>query len=80
MQSPSSSSSSSTDPSLRAVHLYVYDLSNGLARSISMSWTGHQFDGIWNTSVVFDNQLEVFFGQGEGVSKQLPPSLISSIS
>ncbi|CAH7689351.1 PPPDE putative peptidase domain-domain-containing protein, partial [Phakopsora pachyrhizi] len=22
------------------------------------------FDGIWHTSVVFDNQLEVFFGQG----------------
>ncbi|CAH7676897.1 PPPDE putative peptidase domain-containing protein, partial [Phakopsora pachyrhizi] len=22
------------------------------------------FDGIWNTSVVFANQLEVFFGQG----------------
>ncbi|KAI8459225.1 PPPDE putative peptidase domain-containing protein [Phakopsora pachyrhizi] len=40
MQSPSSSSSSSTDPSLRPVHLYVYDLSNGLARSMSMSWTG----------------------------------------
>ncbi|CAH7688128.1 hypothetical protein PPACK8108_LOCUS23044 [Phakopsora pachyrhizi] len=46
MQSPSSSSSSSTDPSLRPVHLYVYDLSNGLARSMSMSWTGRQFDGI----------------------------------
>ncbi|KAI8445069.1 PPPDE putative peptidase domain-containing protein [Phakopsora pachyrhizi] len=64
MQSLSSSSSSSTDPSLRPVHLYVYDLSNGLARSMSMSWTVCQFDGIWHTSVVFDNQLEVFFGQG----------------
>ncbi|KAI8449491.1 PPPDE putative peptidase domain-containing protein, partial [Phakopsora pachyrhizi] len=41
-----------------------YDLSNGLARSMSMSWTERQFNGIWHTSVVFDNQLEVFFGQG----------------
>ncbi|CAH7686745.1 PPPDE putative peptidase domain-containing protein, partial [Phakopsora pachyrhizi] len=39
-------------------------LSNSLARSMSMRWTGCQFDGIWHTSVVFDNQLEVFFGQG----------------
>ncbi|CAH7666012.1 hypothetical protein BY996DRAFT_4560115, partial [Phakopsora pachyrhizi] len=33
-------------------------------KAMSMSWTGHQLDGIWHTSIVFDNQLEVFFGQG----------------
>ncbi|CAH7667608.1 PPPDE putative peptidase domain-containing protein [Phakopsora pachyrhizi] len=64
MPSPSSSSSSSTDPSPRPVHLYMYNLSSGLARSMSMNWAGPQFDGIWHTSIVFDNHLEVFFGQG----------------
>lgn len=29
------------------VHLYVYDLSNGLARQLSLSLTGKQLDGIW---------------------------------
>lgn len=29
------------------VKLYVYDLSNGLAKNISFQWTGKQIDGIW---------------------------------
>ena len=29
------------------VQLYVYDLSNGLARQLSLSLTGKQIDGIW---------------------------------
>lgn len=29
------------------VKLYVYDLSNGLARSMSLQLTGKQIDGIW---------------------------------
>lgn len=29
------------------VQLYVYDLSNGLARQLSLSLTGKQLDGIW---------------------------------
>jgi hypothetical protein len=34
------------------VSLYVYDLSNGLARSMSMQLTGRQIDGIWQVSTV----------------------------
>lgn len=29
------------------VKLYVYDLSRGLAKQMSMSLTGKQIDGIW---------------------------------
>jgi len=29
------------------VQLYIYDLSNGLARQLSLSLTGKQIDGIW---------------------------------
>ncbi|KIY45654.1 DUF862-domain-containing protein [Fistulina hepatica ATCC 64428] len=45
------------------VKLYVYDLSNGLARSLSRQLTGRQIDGIWHTSVVVFGR-EVFYGQG----------------
>ena len=33
------------------VQLYVYDLSNGLARQLSLSLTGKQIDGIWCASL-----------------------------
>ncbi|KAI9315991.1 PPPDE putative peptidase domain-containing protein [Dichotomocladium elegans] len=45
------------------VKLYIYDLSKGLARQMSMSLTGKQIDGIWHTSVVVYHK-EFFFGQG----------------
>lgn len=45
------------------VELYVYDLSNGLARSLSLPLTGRQIDGIWHTSVVLWNR-EIYYGQG----------------
>ncbi|KAK0464417.1 PPPDE putative peptidase domain-containing protein [Desarmillaria tabescens] len=48
---------------MHPVKLYVYDLSNGMARQLSRQLTGKQIDGIWHTSiVVFDR--EVFYGQG----------------
>ncbi|KAA1135705.1 hypothetical protein PGTUg99_008916 [Puccinia graminis f. sp. tritici] len=50
--------------STHSVKLYAYDLSNGLARSMSLGWTGRQFEAIWHTSVVYDDQVEIFFGQG----------------
>ncbi|KAJ8652244.1 hypothetical protein O0I10_012152 [Lichtheimia ornata] len=46
-----------------AVKLYIYDLSNGLAKQMSMSLTGRQIDGIWHTSVVVFGQ-EFYYGQG----------------
>ncbi|KZV70171.1 DUF862-domain-containing protein [Peniophora sp. CONT] len=48
---------------MASVQLYVYDLSNGMARAMSRQLTGRQIDGIWHTSVVVFNK-EVFYGQG----------------
>ncbi|OSD07373.1 DUF862-domain-containing protein [Trametes coccinea BRFM310] len=45
------------------VQLYVYDLSNGLAKTLSRQLTGRQIDGIWHTSVVVFGK-EIFYGQG----------------
>ncbi|WVR03495.1 hypothetical protein IAU60_000486 [Kwoniella sp. DSM 27419] len=45
------------------VQLYVYDLSRGMAKSMSLMLTGKQIDGIWHTSVVAFGR-EVFYGQG----------------
>ncbi|ORY97266.1 PPPDE putative peptidase domain-domain-containing protein [Syncephalastrum racemosum] len=46
-----------------AVKLYVYDLSQGMAKQMSMALTGRQIDGIWHTSVVVYG-TEYFYGQG----------------
>lgn len=45
------------------VQLYVYDLSRGMARSMSQSFLGIQIDAVYHTALVFDNR-EYFFGQG----------------
>lgn len=45
------------------VFLYIYDLSRGLARSMSPSLIGRQIDGIWHTSVVCYG-YEFYYGQG----------------
>ncbi|KNE66502.1 hypothetical protein AMAG_11635 [Allomyces macrogynus ATCC 38327] len=48
---------------MHPVRLLVYDLSQGMARMISMGLTGRQIDAIWHTSVlVYDR--EWYFGQG----------------
>eukprot|EP01135_Chromosphaera_perkinsii_P000066 Nk52_evm17s24 gene=Nk52_evmTU17s24 len=52
------------------VCLYIYDLSNGLASSMSMPLVGKQIDGIWHTSIVVYN-TEYFFGGGIG--RESPP-------
>ncbi|KAF8904094.1 DUF862-domain-containing protein [Gymnopilus junonius] len=49
------------------VKLYVYDLSNGMARQLSLQLTGRQIDGIWHTSVVVFGK-EVFYGQGISIT------------
>ncbi|TPX56667.1 hypothetical protein PhCBS80983_g04374 [Powellomyces hirtus] len=46
-----------------SVQLYLYDLSQGMARMMSRQLTGRQIDGIWHTSVVVYG-VEYFFGQG----------------
>ncbi|KAI0670928.1 DUF862-domain-containing protein [Trametes maxima] len=50
------------------VQLYVYDLSNGLAKQLSRQLTGRQIDGIWHTSVVVFGK-EVFYGQGISITQ-----------
>ena len=45
------------------VELYVYDLTRGMARSMSRQFLGFQIDGVWHTSLVFGN-VEYFFGSG----------------
>ncbi|KAF7728285.1 hypothetical protein EC973_006459 [Apophysomyces ossiformis] len=46
-----------------SVQLYVYDLSQGMAKQMSLGLTGKQIDGIWHTSVVVYGQ-EFYYGQG----------------
>lgn len=45
------------------VQLYVYDLSQGMARSMSKQFLGIQIDAVYHTSLVFKN-VEYFFGSG----------------
>ncbi|KAF2871539.1 PPPDE putative peptidase domain-containing protein [Massariosphaeria phaeospora] len=45
------------------VQLYVYDLSQGMARSMSRQFLGTQIDAVYHTSIVMDG-IEYFFGQG----------------
>lgn len=46
------------------VKLYVYDLSHGMAKSMSQRFFGTQVDGIWHTSIVIDNKTEWYYGAG----------------
>jgi hypothetical protein len=47
----------------RPVELYVYDLTQGMARSISPMLLGQQIEGVWHTGLVLDG-VEYFYGQG----------------
>ena len=44
------------------VQLYVYDLSNGLARSLSPALLGIQIDAVYHTSIVMDGVEYVYDG------------------
>ncbi|KAK6217867.1 hypothetical protein LQW54_003155 [Pestalotiopsis sp. IQ-011] len=52
-------------------HLLVYDLSNGLARQLSMSLLGFQLDAIYHTSIELDGVEYVYDG---GISTIRPGS------
>ncbi|XP_064612041.1 uncharacterized protein LOC135476036 isoform X2 [Liolophura sinensis] len=45
------------------VKLYIYDISKGMARGMSMALLGKQIDGVWHTSVMVYGQ-EFYFGGG----------------
>lgn len=51
------------------VELYVYDLSRGLARSMSAGLLGIQIDAIYHTSIVFGNVEYVYDG---GIKRVTP--------
>ncbi|DBA79681.1 hypothetical protein WJX77_012191 [Trebouxia sp. C0004] len=53
------------------VQLYVYDLSNGLARQLSPMLLNKQIDGIWHTAIVVGG-LEYYYGGG--VNQSIPGS------
>ena len=42
---------------MSSVVLYVYDLSGGLAKSMSRAIIGQQLDGIWHTGIVAYNKV-----------------------
>ncbi|CAG9461585.1 unnamed protein product [Pedinophyceae sp. YPF-701] len=54
----------------RKVQLYIYDLSQGLAKQLSMPLLGRQIEGVWHTSIVIDNEdgsgkkTEYFYSAG----------------
>ncbi|XP_071108184.1 uncharacterized protein [Haliotis cracherodii] len=53
------------------VQCYVYDISKGMARSLSQAFIGKQIDGVWHTGIVVYGQ-EYFFG-GTGGIESCPP-------
>lgn len=55
---------------MQEVHLYVYDLSNGLAAQLSVQLTGRFFKAIYHTSIVIFDR-EYFFG-GSGIESSAP--------
>jgi hypothetical protein len=55
---------------MSSVHLYIYDLSRGLAKQLSLMFIGKQLEGIWHTGIVAYGR-EWFFG-GNGI-ENVPP-------
>ncbi|XP_050391314.1 uncharacterized protein LOC126810353 isoform X1 [Patella vulgata] len=54
-----------------AVKLFVYDISKGLAKAMSMPLLGKQIDGVWHTGIVVYGE-EYYFG-GTGGIECCPP-------
>ncbi|CAD6506168.1 BgTH12-07098 [Blumeria graminis f. sp. triticale] len=50
------------------VELYIYDLSNGLAKQVSLGLIGKQIEAIYHTSIVMDNIEYVYDGGIKAVS------------
>ena len=48
---------------MAAVTLYVYDITSGMAKSMSMMMIGQQIDAIYHTSLVVFGK-EYYFGAG----------------
>ena len=50
------------------VQLYIYDLSQGMAKALSPMLLGKQIDGVWHTSIVLHEEggkrIEYFYSSG----------------
>ena len=69
---------------MSAVAVHVYDLSNGIARAMSMAVVGKQVDMIPHTGVVVHGK-EYFFGGGicstaPGQSMPMPPCEVRALN
>jgi len=56
---------------MTGVQVYIYDLSMGMARTMSQAILGRQIDGVWHTSIVVFGQ-EYFFGGMGGIEACAP--------
>jgi hypothetical protein len=52
------------------VQVYIYDLSQGMARQMGPALGLHDLEGVWHTGIVIHN-MEIFFGGG-GIEHCLP--------
>ncbi|ODQ67786.1 DUF862-domain-containing protein [Nadsonia fulvescens var. elongata DSM 6958] len=50
------------------VKLHVYDLSRGLASQMGLGMVGFQVDGIWHSGVVYNDEVEIYYGNGIQIS------------
>eukprot|EP01060_Flectonema_neradi_P020253 TRINITY_DN2778_c1_g1_i1.p1 TRINITY_DN2778_c1_g1~~TRINITY_DN2778_c1_g1_i1.p1 ORF type:complete len:375 (+),score=81.32 TRINITY_DN2778_c1_g1_i1:43-1125(+) len=53
------------------VYLYMYDISNGMAKVLSPMILGRQLEAIWHTSIVM-NDVEYLYAGGAGVVSSTP--------
>ncbi|KAJ8318928.1 hypothetical protein KUTeg_004019 [Tegillarca granosa] len=60
-----------SDEESQPVKVYIYDLSKGMARSLSKAFLGKQIDGVWHTGIVVFGQ-EYYFGGSLGI-EACPP-------
>ena len=56
---------------MHEVHLYMYDISKGMARTLSPMLLGTPIEGIWHTAVVVYDREHLFAG-GAGIMDEAP--------
>jgi hypothetical protein len=59
---------------MSSVYVYIYDITKGLARQLSLPLIGKHLDGVWHTGIVAFGR-EWFFGGG-GIENCMPVSFL----